>query len=299
MNNLKFQTDLTEYLPEWYRPVLDYQAILAAEETEFTGLEAEVLAVYGNMFFRTADAGTISMWEAVFKITPDPSDSLEFRRERILNRISMKPPFTIRFLENQLDRLIGEGEYTITVDPANYTLIVDTVSANQPYAIEVSYTINHTKPAHIIYINRPNLYYEIDAAEKIDQINNDWNYILGSWYLGQSPFIAGSTIVEVKMASTPSIKNLTLNSLASDLAALISKARINGSIIVSLDSCSATNNVVTVEYTVAPAQANQVTQIELLDSSNNVLTSSGVYVPITEATTFKHTIPVKEGTNGN
>ena len=187
----------------------------------------------------------------------------------------------------------------MTLDEANYTLTIETVSADQPYALEVSYTVNHTIPAHIVYINKPSVYYEILASEKVDKILNSWNYILGSWYLGDAPFIQGSTSEVIKVAQTPSIKPFTLNALASDLAALISKARLNGSIVISPVTVTTSTSTVTVEYNVQQSDTNQVNKIELLDSSNHVLTSSGVYVPITQTTVFKHTIPVKEGTNGN
>ena len=92
MNNLRFNPTLTDYLPDWYKPISDYQAILNAESTELTAAETALLNVYGNLFFLTMDAGAISQWEQVFSITPSPDETLEFRRDRILNRVAMKPP---------------------------------------------------------------------------------------------------------------------------------------------------------------------------------------------------------------
>ena len=96
------------------------------------------------------------MWEQVFRIVPNPQvESLAFRRTRVLNRISTRPPYTLGFLYQKLDELIGPGEWKVTVDYPNYTLYIESAAQNQNYATELAFTINRIKPAHIVWVNAP------------------------------------------------------------------------------------------------------------------------------------------------
>ena len=235
----------------------------------------------------------------MFSIASSPEETLDFRRTRVLNRVAMKPPFTIRFLQQRLDEIIGQDGYTLTMDPAAYTLTIETESSDQAYAIEVAFTVNHIKPAHILYINKPKLNHNIITNETISRGIGEWNYTLGTWALGQKPFLTSSGQEVIKVASISSVKQAALNALASDFLTLVAKARINGSVLITDLTKTRSGSTGTIEYTVLSSQVSTVTKIELLNSSNTVLTSSACYVPVTQATIFKHTIPVLEGTNGN
>lgn len=147
---LELSTDLLSLLPPWYREVLDYAEICRVEEEEFTRLAAAVRAVRDNAFFQTMDAGACADWEAIFSIIADPTtETLEFRRARLISRISTRPPFTQRFLERKLDELIGAGKWTVLVDYPNYALYIELVADEQSYINEATYLVCRIKPAHI------------------------------------------------------------------------------------------------------------------------------------------------------
>lgn len=69
-----------------------------------------------NQFIKTADENVIKQFEKYFKIKADVSESLNFRRERIINRLSNVPPFTYKYLERKLTELLGENAFEIEVD---------------------------------------------------------------------------------------------------------------------------------------------------------------------------------------
>ena len=113
MNRLELDRDLLALLPPWYREILDYQEICQTEKAQFDALAAEITGVADNFFFQTMDEGAVSMWEQIFDIVPDlDTESLGFRRVRVLNRVSTRPPFTLGFLYQKLDELIGAGAWT-------------------------------------------------------------------------------------------------------------------------------------------------------------------------------------------
>lgn len=295
MNRIIFDSQVGRFLPTWYRKIADYNAITDAETVQMQIAEALTRRVYGNFYFSSMDATALKEWESIYGILAAPTDSLEFRRNRLLSRISTKPPFNLGFLRRQLDTLIGAGKYNIIVDGANYTMYVESSAENQAYAIEVGVMVNKIKPAHIVYINTPLVSEGIDVTETISKQDIIYHYKLGSWGLGLNPFRSLDTPEVIKLAGTPSIQDQMLDDLADAAKTLVSKARINGSIVISTLTKSITDSTLTVEYEVGTGDTNQVNKIELLDSSNNVLTSTDVYIPITDTTDIKHTILIEEG----
>ena len=297
---MKLDTQLLPLLPPWYREILDYQEICQTEQEQFEALAEEITAVADNFFFQTMDAGAVSQWEQIFGIIPNPAvESLEFRRARVLNRVSTRPPFTLGFLYQKLDELIGPGGWTVTVDYLNYTLYIESSAENQQYATEVAYTVNKIKPAHIVYVNTPYLRSGLLLSESIELSQLTYHYQLGSWGLGVQPFATEQGQGVIKMPTTPSIQQALLTGVAGFVSGDIASARINGTVSVPDIEKTVDGSVLTVTYTVTQAQAETITQVELLGSDGTVLTSSAVYVPVTGSTIMKHTIPVSEGVAGN
>ena len=300
MNHL--DTDMLSLLPPWYREILDYQEICQTEKAQFDALASEITGVAENFFFQTMDESAVSMWEQIFEITPNPeTETLDFRRARALNRISTRPPFTLGFLYQKLDELIGPGAWTVTVDYANYTLYIESSALDQQYATEVAFTINRIKPAHIVYINTPYVRTGILLSETIELSQRIYNYKLGAWGLGVLPFAIEEGQGVIKMPETPSIQAALLTDTANFVSGDIASARINGSIAISDISKTVTGSTLEVTYTVTQNQTDAITSAELLDADGNVLTSSTVYVPVSGSTIMKHIIPVSEGAvnNGN
>ena len=145
-------TDLLELLPPLYREIEDYQQICNAEKVQFDRLANSILAVYQNFFVQTADADSIQKWEQVFHIRAKPStETLEFRRLRILSRLSTRPPYTLAFLYQQLDELLGSGNWTCQVDYPNYALAIGADTESKPHRDEMIRLIHQIKPAHISF----------------------------------------------------------------------------------------------------------------------------------------------------
>ena len=300
MNPIELDTDLLALLPPWYREVLDYQQICLTEQQQFEGLADEIIGVADNFFFQTMDEGAVSMWEQVFHIVPNPStESLDFRRARVLNRITTRPPYTLGFLYQKLDELIGPGEWTVTVDYPNYTLYIESAAQNQNYATELAFTINRIKPAHIVWVNSPFVRTGLLLSETISSAQRTYNYKLGSWELGLLPFATDGPEGVIKMPETPSIRQALLTGVANFVSGDVASARVNGTIPIADLAKSVEGAELTGTYTVLPSQTTEITALELLDGEGNVLTSSTVYIPVTTNVVMKHIIPVAEGVASN
>lgn len=293
---IQIDTGLLELLPEFYREVKDYQQIMGTEEDELEQLAEFVNEVHDNFFLQTIDESMAADWEALLGIANSGDATIEFRRARILNRISMKPPFTLPFLYQKLDELIGPGKWTVAVDYAEYELRVETAAESQDFATEVAYTINHIKPAHIVYISVPLLTGDLFLNETISAAGIRYNYKLGTWKLGTSTFLTGGEESVYKVATTRSITDDLLGAVATFVSSDVSKARLNETEVVSTITKTVTDNVLVITY-VVPAELSAITKIELLDSSNNVLTSANVYIPAASEIEIKHRLLTQEGVN--
>lgn len=289
-------SNIIDYLPYWFRDILEYQKICQTESEQLSALADEMHAVADNFFFQTMDESAVNMWEQVLGIVPNPqTEDLDFRRFRVLNRLTTKPPFTLGFLYQKLDELIGPGLWTVTVDYPNYTLYIESSSKNQNYFTEVAYTINKIKPAHIVFVNKPLTITGITVDESVELTDLQWNYILdGTWLLGEKPFVTRNVLEVITTPAQDTVQTALLNATAESVINTVASARVNGTVAISTLTKETDGNTAVIQYTVTEAQAATVTQLELLDSSGNVLTTSTVYVPIDGEAVFTHKIPVEE-----
>ena len=296
----ELDTNIVQYLPDWFRKIRDMQAICKTEGEQFAALAEGIHSVADNFFFQKMDETAVQEWEKVFDIIPNPAlETLEFRRLRLINRISTQPPFTLAFLYQKLDEIIGVGKWKVEIDYPNYTLYIQASSENQGWANEVIFTVNKIKPAHIAYVSKTLTMLDMTLNEAVSRSENHWNYRLGAWGLGVHPFVTTKALEVVVLPDAYSIQPQLLKDSAEAVVAAVASARINGTVSITNLTKYATENVATIQYTLTEAQAKAVTLLELLDTAGNVLTTSPVYIPITGEAVLTHEITVKEaGTNG-
>lgn len=298
-----FNTELLNLLPPWYRDVAEYQQICSAEAQQLQTAALATQSIADNFYFQTMNLAGVQMWEQIFNITPNPAtETLAFRRARVLNRISMRPPYTLGFLYQKLDELVGPGLWSVEVDYANYALTIEAGAEDQSYWQELAYTVNHIKPAHITYISRPLIRTGILMSEEVRSAHFEWNYYLGSWALGAEPFADETDVEVVKTANINSIQPAMLNGVANFTSGDVAYVQINGGIDIGTINKAVTPAqyvggaaTLTVSYNVTTTMTDAVTSVALMDANGNALTSMNVYVPVTETVNLQHTILIQEG----
>lgn len=291
------KTPTRDLFPSVYDGVLEISVLSETDDVLLDRALAKLERAQLNQFILTADEETISVYEKMFSILANPTtETLQFRRERILNRMSLQPPFTMRWLQNKLDEIIGVGKWNAYVDYANRTLYIESFVVNQQWFNELRITINRIKPCNLVFVNKPLIMADVVADETIVSATQHYNYILGQWQLGQEPFATTDSEEVIKLPSVKSINPNLLADVASFSATDVVAVRLNGSVKLSNFTTKAGQGATTiVEYEVKPAQASEITQIELLGTGDRVLTASSVYIPVTEAVICKHSINFKEG----
>lgn len=116
--------DIKDYWSPVVAESLEFTAIANAENPEFKYLWEKVYGLVDEYFVRTATEYGVSRMEKVLKITPLVSDTLEQRKERILWKMNLKLPYTMRFLKNILASMVGEENRQVEHDNDTQTLTV-------------------------------------------------------------------------------------------------------------------------------------------------------------------------------
>lgn len=191
---------LLSYLPVVYHDVKEYQEISRVSQKNIDDLQHEIDRFLDNQFVMTSDDYGLSRREKDLKIKANKEiETLDFRRKRIINRYTTRPPFTIRYLRGQLDRLVGKGRTSVTVNASEYLLTVVTSIDDAPLFREIEETIKITIPSNLIYRQQTSIRDSIVIKEKVIRKDINWNYKLdGSWKLGSAPFASyGEGVVVV------------------------------------------------------------------------------------------------------
>lgn len=291
--------NLRQYLPTVYDNNVHMNTVADVGATMLDECISIVEQEKANLFILTANQEGIERFESILGITPNLlTETLEFRRQRVINRFSFFPPFTMEYLTQKLNEIIGVDRWTATLDTKNYTLYIESSAEDQNWYQEILVTIHRIKPANIVFINTPLIPRNICTTEQITGEENHWNYVLGvSWNLGVNAFNTLNDMGVLKMSTTSSINNNLLTKLATFTATDVAKVRINGEhLIETFVTKTNTENTAIIEYDVfTEIGVTAVTSVELLDTSSNVLTSASVYIPLLEDVRLKHTLLIKEG----
>lgn len=290
---------MKRYFPRFYDGYVEIDAIIDTEDKAFEEIGVNFRRAINNQFIKLADETGISAYEVLFDVIADPStETLEERRDRLLNRVSVIPYYTTIFLRNRLDSLIGAGLYNLIIDYDNYTLYLESAAKNQLYYNEIAVLMSNIKPCNIVFINMPLVSQQIFVSEQVNVSKLTYNYVLGGqWKLGEKPFISYEDKGIIKGRSTNSMSSLMEAKYRQFTLSEITSVLINNTIrITTFLTKEEVNGEVIIEYIVPQQEQNiEVTNIKLLDKDGLICFESPVYVPVYEDTIMKHNIIIKEG----
>lgn len=286
------------YTNPYYRRELEAEYIQQAIDKVFGLLFYELQRLKDNQYILRADERSIAEWEKGFTIIPAPSESLEFRRQRLLNRNTTKPPYTMDYLESRLDALLGAGNYLCYQE--GMTLYVESSVSNAQWFTEITVTVNRMKPAAVVYVLSPYLVKTVLVAEEISLSQRIYNYWLGTaWVLGSKPFSHQGEPEQIKTKEVMSLQPVFFSALAAlgaqDIAGVRLTGPSGGVVIDEFITKEGIGNIATIEYEVSPEQIQEITLIELLNGDEVVLDTATVYIPVADTVQIKHRITMKEG----
>ncbi len=156
--------DILNHLPEIYHTVREFQQIALSENTEFLQWKQSNQQDLLDSFIKTADKNSIEIWEKEIGIQADIlNESIDFRRQRLINRYTMKPPFTIRWLEQQLKQLLGNGFLKLVRDDDLLNLTVHADLVYLPILREFDTTLESVLPMTMQYQKQLNSHRDVQT----------------------------------------------------------------------------------------------------------------------------------------
>lgn len=288
--------DLSNYLPDLYKNILEFSELIKSENFLFNQLENKKNRTINNIYIPTCDITTVKKYEALFGIYDTSNSDLEFRRQRVLNRLNMSIPFTLQGLKHKLNEILGK-DYEVNVDNQNYTLWVASKRLNKDIFTETYITLNKMVPANMIFITEPILPTNILFNETLKTSTVNFNYKLGSWKLNKIRFGTRENEEVVKMANISSLNPTMLSELRQKVFDSISYIKLNDTLVInSFLTKEIVDDSIIVEYLIpTDVQFNKIEKIEIYDYNDELKSSSTLNIPCLSKMAIKHITKLYEG----
>lgn len=145
---------LMRQLPEWFKPILEYIAIMEAYALPLSSFQNVAEQIRNNFFIQTCDEATLQYWERILGLTIQTGDTLDYRRQRIMMRFNQVVPYTVWTLKDKLTELYG-NDYTLDVnEEENWIKIF--VTSDVHGAVNMLFDLIHNYvPTHLyVYSNQ-------------------------------------------------------------------------------------------------------------------------------------------------
>lgn len=142
------ERNLIEYLPYIVRKYDIFQAITTGEQPEFDIVWNNADIIREEQYIVTAKDIGLHRWERILGILPKDTDTIEYRRDRILSRLNEKLPYTLKQLRKLLEVLCGKDNFALYLNA--YTLYVSvSVVAKRRFG-DVQSLVERMTPQNIV-----------------------------------------------------------------------------------------------------------------------------------------------------
>ncbi len=144
---------ISDYLPNIYAKNREMNNIIYSEEDELeNGLKLGIENAFKDTFAKVATENGIAKFEKILNIESDAtSETLDFRRRRVLNRLVSQAPFTEKYFINRMNEMLGEENWSYTINYNTYTLTINSMKPGNAWYREVLDFLDKTIPCNIAY----------------------------------------------------------------------------------------------------------------------------------------------------
>ena len=151
---LEEESDYLGHLPEVLHDIREFQEIAKAVNPELIALKKAVNKVLNEQFIQGAE-DTLEWREEEFGITASSDETITFRRERLIERKSRKPPITLRTLRDRLNAYIGTTQAEIELVPGEYAFTISIPAVDGYKFRDIQHVVETLKPANMEYLQNP------------------------------------------------------------------------------------------------------------------------------------------------
>lgn len=142
---------INDYVPEMYNKNLEMYNIINSERDELeNNLKPSIDNSFIDTFANKATEKGITNFENILNIAADPmTESLDIRRERVMNRLITQIPYTERFMISKINGILGEGTWSYNMNYNNYTLTITSSIPGRIWYGELISFLNRIIPCNI------------------------------------------------------------------------------------------------------------------------------------------------------
>lgn len=140
---------MLDYLPLFIQEYEEIQAILNSHEKSVILAWKAVENVLNDQFVKDATENGVKRWEAILKLTPKDTYTLEERKFNVLARLNEQPIFTMETLKKALAAMCGENGYTVSLNHERYILSVKLSLGNENNIEAAKLLLKRMVPANI------------------------------------------------------------------------------------------------------------------------------------------------------
>ncbi|KAA0944064.1 DUF2313 domain-containing protein [Sporosarcina sp. ANT_H38] len=106
-----------EELPAYYRDIMEFQELTKVQSRQLNLIDEAIQQFEDDQYILTSSEPAIYRRENEFNILPDrKTETLDFRKRRLLARKQENSPYTFEYLKQLLDSLIGEKRHILDLD---------------------------------------------------------------------------------------------------------------------------------------------------------------------------------------
>ena len=117
---------LIDYLPPFMQDFAEVKAIMKTENPELDRAWLMIGIPLADAFIMDCDEYGLRKYEAFVGVMPEPEDTLDARKARVLIYWNNFIPYTYRVLVRRLNALCGAGNYELSGSLENYELFLKT-----------------------------------------------------------------------------------------------------------------------------------------------------------------------------
>lgn len=140
---------LIEYMPTFLQEVQEFKEIFNSEDIEIEDIKEKIAELLDEVVVQTAKSYGLDRYEKIYGITNTTTD-IERRRFNILSKINNRIPYTLNWLKNKLNNLVGKDNYEIILDHNNYKITVNVAALFNDIAIVLNKDLREQLPANLL-----------------------------------------------------------------------------------------------------------------------------------------------------
>ena len=150
--------NMIDYLPPFLRDVEENKSILTkGDQPAVSKLWDGIDDILNDIFVLTATENGIERWEKLLNLTAFDTDTLDYRRMRVMTKLNDSIPYTYKGLKEKLNVMCGEGNYLLIPSFNEYGLEIVVSLPLSGQADELDYMLSYMIPANIVVTSRNNM----------------------------------------------------------------------------------------------------------------------------------------------